>query len=109
MRVKSKTLQLLKVLPVSHPHIFREATHLQQLSVSYQNDLLHIHIEGMLPEDRLRGAQERFDLLQFFLEEKIGEPLILKVTVIPVEILHFQSPMRSNTTAETSLSESLTN
>lgn len=105
MRIKSKTLQLLKTLPVSHPHIFREASHLDQLNVRYQNGLLHIFVEGKFPKDRIQGAQQRIDLLQLFLEEKIGEPLILKVSAIPVEILEFQSPIGIETTAEASLSE----
>ena len=105
MRVKSKTLQLFKVLPVSHPHIFREATRLNQLNVSYQNGMLHIQVEAMISKDRIQGAQERLDLLHLFLEEKIGEPLILKFLVIPVEILNYQSPIGIKTTAGDFLSE----
>jgi hypothetical protein len=90
---------------VSHPHIFKEGSRLEQLRVRYQDGLLHIQVEAMIPKDRMQGAQERLDLLQLFLEEKIGEPLILKFLVIPVEILNFQSPIGIDTTAEASLSE----
>lgn len=105
LRVKSKTLQLLKALPVSHPHIFKEGSRFDQLRIRYQDGLLHIQIEGILPKDRVQGAQERLDLLQLFLEEKIGEPLILKFLVIPVEILNFQSPLGVESAAEEHLPE----
>jgi len=106
LRVKSKTLQLFKTLPVSHPHIFKEAgARLDQLSIRYQDDLLHIHVKGMVSKDRIQGAQERLDLLQLFLEQKIGEPLVLKFVLIPVDFMSFQSPIGVETTAERPLPE----
>lgn len=105
LRVKSKTLQLFKALPVSHPHIFKEGSRLDQLLVRYQNDLLHIHVKGVIPKDRVQGAQERVDMLHRFLEEKIGEPLVLKFVVTPVDFMSFQSPIGIDTTAEGPLLE----
>jgi uncharacterized hydrophobic protein (TIGR00271 family) len=106
LRVKSKTLQLFKALPVSHPHIFKEANmRLDQLRIRYQDDLLHIHVKGVISKERVQGAQERLDLLHRFLEEKIGEPLVLKFVVIPVDFMSFQSPIGIDTTAEGSLFE----
>ena len=92
LRVKSKTLRLFKTLPVSHPHIFEASARIDMLRIRYQDDLLHIHVEGVVARDRVQGAQERLDLLRRLLEEKIGEPLVVKFEVIPVDILNFQSP-----------------
>ena len=105
LRIKSKTLQLFKALPVSHPHIFKESSRIDKLRIRYQDDLLHIHAEGLMPRDRLQGAQERLDLLQLFLEQKIGEPLVLKFVVIPVDFMSFQSPIGIETTLEGPLFE----
>jgi uncharacterized hydrophobic protein (TIGR00271 family) len=92
LRVKSKTLRLFKTLPVSHPHIFEASARIDMLRIRYQDDLLHIHVEGVIARDRVQGARERLDLLRLLLEEKIGEPLVVKFEVIPVDILNFQSP-----------------
>ena len=92
LRVKSKTLRLLKTLPVSHPHIFETGGRIDMLRIRYQDDLLHIHVEGVMGRDRVQDAQERLDLMRLLLEEKIGEPLVVKFEVIPVDILNFQSP-----------------
>jgi hypothetical protein len=79
-------------LPVSHPHIFEVGGRIDMLRIRYQDDLLHIHVEGVIGRDRIQDAQERLNLLRLLLEEKIGEPLVVKFEVIPVDILNFQSP-----------------
>ena len=105
LRVKSKTLRLFKTLPVSHPDIFEAGGRIDMLRIRYQDDLLHIHVEGVISRDRVQGAQERLDLLRLLLEEKIGEPLVVKFEVIPVDILNFQSPPEVETMAEPPLPE----
>lgn len=92
LRVKSKVLRLMKTLPVSHPDIFESGARIDTLRVRYQDDLLHIHVEGVVASDRIEGAQARLDLLRILLEEKIGEPLVMRFEVSPVDILSFQSP-----------------
>jgi uncharacterized hydrophobic protein (TIGR00271 family) len=103
LRVKSKTLRLFKSLPISHPEIFESRGRIDSLRVRYQDDLLHIHVEAAIPRDRIQGANERIDLLRVFLEEKIGESLVIDFEVTPVDILHFQSPPELETTTETAL------
>jgi hypothetical protein len=41
------------------------------------------------------------------MEEKIGEPLVVKFEIIPVDILSFQSPPEVETTVGTSLPENI--
>jgi uncharacterized hydrophobic protein (TIGR00271 family) len=91
LRVKSKTLRLFKTLPVTHSHIFEGIGRLDTLRVRYENNLLHIHVEGMVARDRVEGSQDRLKLLRLLLQEKVGEPLVLLFEVIPVDILHFVS------------------
>ena len=78
------------------------------LRIRYQDDLLHIHVEGKLGRDWIHGAQERLDLLRLLLEKTIGEPLVVKFEVIPVDILNFQSPREIETTAGFPLPENHT-
>lgn len=92
LRVKSKTLRLFKTLPATHPRIFEYGGRVDTLRIRYQDDLLHIHVEGTVGRDRIQGAQERLDQLRFLLEKAIGEPLVVKFEVTPIDILKFQSP-----------------
>ena len=91
LRVKSQVLRMFKTLPVSHPQIFEAAEGLSTLRLSYQNDILNIHVEGMLRKKKLQGAQERLNFLRLLLEEKIGEPLVLDFEMIPVGFVKFRS------------------
>ena len=105
LQIKSKVLRLTKTLLVTHPHIFKDATHINTLRIRYQDDLLYIHAEGQIAKDHVQGAQERLDQLRLILEEKIGEPLIVTFEVIPVDILSFQSPPEVEATAGAPLPE----
>jgi len=91
LRVKSQVLRMFKRLPVSHPHIFESATSIDALRISYQNDILHIHVEAPVKKNRLQGAQAQLDFLRLFLEEKIGEPLLLVWEATPIEFVKFRS------------------
>lgn len=91
---------------MSHPHILKEGgSRLDQLSIRYQDDLLHIQAGGVISKDRVQGAQERVDLLHCFLAEKIGEPLVVKFVLTPVDFVSFQSPVGIETTAAEPLPE----
>jgi len=91
LRVKSKTLRLIKTLPQTHPDIFEFRGRLTALRVRYQDGLLHIHAEGVMPKDRIADGQQRIELFRKLLEQSVGEPLSLRFEIIPVEIRHFQS------------------
>lgn len=80
-------MRLFKTLPITHPQIFEGSGRLDTLRVRYRDDLLHIHAEGVAPQDRVAGSQQRLDLLLALLEEKIGEPLVSIFEVSPVDIL----------------------
>ena len=44
-----------------------------------------------MPRDRVEGLPARLDLFRHELEEKVGEPVIIGVEVVPVDIVHFRS------------------
>ncbi len=91
LRVKSIALRLAKTLQVTHPHIFEDRMRLDTLRVRYQDDVLHVRADGILPRDSLEGAQARLDLYRHLLEEKVGEPVIVEIEAIPVDIMLFRS------------------
>jgi hypothetical protein len=82
---------MFKRLPVSHPHIFEAGAGFDTLRLRYQNDILHIHVEARVRKNRLQGFQERQDSIRLFLEEKIGEPLVLVCEATPTELVKFRS------------------
>jgi uncharacterized hydrophobic protein (TIGR00271 family) len=93
LRVKSQVLTRFKMLTVSHPHLFKAGPGIDKLSLRYQNDILHVHAWARVQNNVVQtgGAQERLDLLRHFLEEEVGEPLVLVLDAIPVELIKVRS------------------
>jgi len=91
LRIKSTALNLAKRLQVTHPHIFEDKMRLNTLSVRYQDDVLHVRAEGILPRDSLEGSQARLDLYRHFLEREVGEPVIVEIEAFPIDIVLLRS------------------
>lgn len=91
LRVKSKTLTLIKTLPKTHPHIFEFKGRLDTLSIRYQDGVLSVHMEGELPSGRVADGQARLDLFRRFLEDEVGEPVDVTFEIVPVEVLSLRS------------------
>ncbi|SHH94210.1 DUF389 domain-containing protein [Ferrimonas marina] len=91
LQVKSEALRLANTLPRTYPGIFEKALRVDTLSVRYQDDVVHLHIEGFIAEDRVEGAQERLNLYREMLEREIRESVVIETEVIPVQLLKFRS------------------
>jgi uncharacterized membrane protein len=91
LRVKSMVLRLVKTLPVTHPHTFERTLRLDTLRVRTEDDVLHVRAEGTVPRDKVDGVPARLDLFRRELEEKAGEPVIVEIEAIPVDIVLFRS------------------
>ena len=61
------------------------------LRVRFEDHVLHIHGEGTLPRNRVEGYGERLDLFRQALEEELGQPVVLEVEAVPVDVLNFRS------------------
>jgi len=92
LRVKSIALRLVKTLPVTHPHTFERSLRLDALCVRHNDDgILHIRTRGTMPRDKLKGFPARLQLFRQELEKQVGEPVIIDVDAVSVDIRHFRS------------------
>ena len=91
LHVKSMVLRLVKTLPVTHPHTFESTLRLDRLRVRREDDVLHVHAEGTVARDRVEGLPARLELFRHELEEKAGEPVIIEIEAIRVDIVLFRS------------------
>jgi uncharacterized hydrophobic protein (TIGR00271 family) len=91
LRVKSMVLRLVKTLPVTHPHTFESTMLLDTLRVRREDDVLHVHAEGTVARDKVEGLPVRLELFQQELEEKVGEPVVIEVEAILVDVVLFRS------------------
>ena len=91
LRVKSMVLRLVKTLPVTHPHTFESTLQLDTLRVRYEDDVVHVRAEGTVPRDKVEGLHERLELFRDELEKKAGEPVVVEIEAIPIEIVRFRA------------------
>jgi len=91
LRVKSMVLRLVKTLPVTHPHTFESTLRLDTLRVRTEDDVIHVRGEGTVARDKVESLQAHLDLFRHELEEKAGQPVILEIEAIPVDIVLIRS------------------
>jgi len=91
LRVKSMVMRLLKTLPVTHPHTFESTLRLDTLRVRTEDGVLHVRAEGTVARDKVEGVPARLVLLRRELEKKAGQPMIIEIEAVPVDVVHFRS------------------
>jgi hypothetical protein len=90
LRVKSMGLRLVKTLPLTHPD-YEKVLQIDALTVRQNDGVFVVHAEGRIERDMLDRYQELLELFRDELEKKIGEPVVIEVEAIPVDILHFRA------------------
>ena len=96
LRVKSMSLRLVKTLPITHPHTFESTLRLETLRVREENETIVVRGEGFISRDKVEGLESRLKLFQNELEKKVGEPIIIEVEAVPVDILNFRVTSNKN-------------
>lgn len=94
MYVKSALLSTIAELVANHPDLYPGTSRLESIDVHYKNGLLLVDVGVVTPEDELRRSEFRIEALQQYLTEEVGEPVYLRMEVIPVKILEYEFPRR---------------
>ena len=74
---------------MTHPHAWESAIRVQTLGVREENGIIYLHGEGFIPRDKVGRLEERLKILQTELEKQVGEPVILEIEAIPIDVLNF--------------------
>ena len=100
LTVKSKVMSLMATLPQKYPHMFKGTGRIDAIHVNYLGDILNVDIEGVGPRTReVEGItespevsyQKTVDVFQEHLEQALGEPVLVEVNVIPVDMIYIRS------------------
>jgi uncharacterized hydrophobic protein (TIGR00271 family) len=91
LRVRSMVLRLVKTMPVTHPHIFESTVKFATLRVRDEDDVIHVSVEGTIPSDKVEGLPARLELFRHELEKKVGEPIIIEIEAIPIDVVLVRS------------------
>ena len=91
LQIKSAVMRLAKTLPEAEPDHFINTLQLATLRVRVEDDIYYVHGEGVMPRDKVEGAQARLEFFQRALQEKIGEPVIMEMEVTPVDLVQIRA------------------
>jgi uncharacterized hydrophobic protein (TIGR00271 family) len=89
--VKNRVLRLATKLARTSPDIVSGKSRIKAVSVRYQDDIIHVHIDSFVPRTLMPSLQKRADRFRKLLSDALGEPLVLEVDVIPVHKQTFVS------------------
>lgn len=89
--VKSTTLSLIATLAAKRPEVLSGRARIRTVSVTDRGNFLHVHLEVSSPNDNVQGMQERVDLVQKYLLETLGRPVVLSVDVDSFKRLKFKA------------------
>lgn len=64
---------------------------IEGFTVVYVDDVLHVSVDARATRDRVGQAQERLDGFRRRLSDDLGEPVVVELDLIPIEVMHLRS------------------
>ena len=92
--VKNRALRLAVKVAEDRPDLISGRERIEAIEVDFEDGVVFVSIEGIIPRDLLTSEterSERVDRIRQILSEDIGEPVILEVEMIPVDVLLVRS------------------
>lgn len=89
--VKDKVVLLAVKLAKARPDIIAGAQGFQTLNVFYDNGVLHVYADMFMHKDKMENVQGRLDEFRKILSAEIGQPVVVDMTLAPVEIVSVHS------------------
>jgi len=92
--VKNRALRLAVKLAEDRPDLISGREKIESIKVDFRDDVLFVSIEGFIPRDLLTGEAERtarVDRLRQVLSDDIGEPVVLEVDLVPIDVISVRS------------------
>ena len=64
---------------------------IENINVDYRDDVLHVFVNLLATQDHLDNVQERVDQFRADLSDEIGEPVVVEVDIIPINLIQVRS------------------
>ena len=88
--IKSTAIRMMARMKNIRPDLFPGTSKISRITAEYRDNLLHLEIEVIMNVDLIPLIKNNTNFLQKSLSESLGEPLSLKVIVIPVNIFEYE-------------------
>ncbi len=89
--VKNRVVRLVVKLAATSPNLMSGEAKFESINVNYEDGLLHIYIDAFIPKDATSGVRQRIDRFRELLSKDIGEPVVLKVELMSVDVIDVEA------------------
>jgi uncharacterized membrane protein len=74
---------------------------IEKINVDYRDDVLHVIVDMFATRESLRNAQQRVNEFQSILSAELGEPVVVELEIIPIDLIRIRSaPSNSDKNSE---------
>ena len=95
--VKHRVARLIAKLTFERPDVVTGKGKIESITVAYRDGLLHVNIDGFMPRHQLveksgeSSMQGRLEQFQKILSNDIGEPVVVELDFIPIDIVEMRA------------------
>ena len=74
---------------------------IERINVDYRDDVLHVIVDMFATRESLKNAQQRVNGFQSILSAELGEPVVVELEIIPIDLIRIRSaPSNSDKNSE---------
>ena len=74
---------------------------IEKINVDYRDDVLHVIVDMFATRESLKNAQQRVNEFQSILSAELGEPVVIELEIIPIDLIRIRSaPSNSDKNSE---------
>jgi len=89
--VKNRVVRLVVKLAASRPDIISGPGRFDSLHVRYRDGVLHVYADMFTTKEGMESLQGRVDKFREILSADVGEPIVIDLVLIPVEVVSLRS------------------
>ena len=89
--VKDRVVLVAVKLAKARPDIIAGAQGFENLNVFYRDGVLHVYADMFMQRDKMGNLQGRLDEFRKILSAEVGEPVVVDMTLAPVDIVFVHS------------------
>jgi hypothetical protein len=75
----------------THGRIKGSSVQIENINVDYRDDVLHVFVNLFATRDHLDNVQEGLDSFRAALSDEIGEPVVVELDIIPIDVIQVRS------------------
>ena len=89
--VRSQVLSVFAELVHQNPTLFTQAARLQEISVDFREEVVHVSVTATAGHKNVPVVQDRLDLVQKKLTQSLERPVVIAARVVSLDVSNYRS------------------